>query len=90
MVMLLRIMRLLRRLMLLLRIMLVRLLLIRRRKRAAGLFHDRLVEPLPDRNAGAARGFTCGVTDFRPDTFHVPRDALPHAITQTRPWETNP
>jgi hypothetical protein len=67
-----------RRLMMLSRVM----MLIRLRNWTAGLFDDGLVEPLPDRNSGPARGFTCGVADFRPHTFHVPRDALPHALTQ--------
>ena len=57
---------------------------------AAGMLHDGLGEPLPDRNSGLARGFPCGVADFRPHTFDVPRDALPHALTQTSPARTNP
>jgi hypothetical protein len=83
-------MRLLMRLMMLLRrvgrrrlMMLGRMMmLIRLRNWTAGLFDNGLIEPLPDRNSRPARGFTCGVADFRPHTFHVPRDALPHALTQ--------
>jgi hypothetical protein len=96
-VMLLRLMRLVRLVMLLRRVgrrrlmMLSRvMMLIRLRNWTAGLFDDGLVEPLPDRNSGPARGFTCGVADFRPHTFHVPRDALPHALTQTIPARTDP
>ncbi len=68
----------------------LRMRLIMLRIRAGGAADDGLVEPLPDRNSGAARGFPCGVADFRPHTFHVPRGSLPHALTHTQPAETDP
>jgi hypothetical protein len=66
-------------------LLMLRMLLISLRNWRARVLHDGLVEPLPDGDSGLARGFPCGVADFRPHTFHVPRDALPHALTQTRP-----
>jgi hypothetical protein len=78
--------RVLRRMLLMRRVLLMlRMWLISLRNWRARVLHDRLVEPLPDGDSGLARGFPCGVADFRPHTFHVPRDALPHALTQTRP-----
>jgi hypothetical protein len=68
--------------------LLMRLIMLR--NRPARALQDDLVEPLADRHSGLARGFPCSVADFRPHTFHVPRDALPHALTQTIPARTDP
>jgi len=44
-----------------------------------GRIEDDGIEPLPDRHAGAARGFLRGVARLPPDSIYVPRNARFHA-----------